>query len=151
MLGTLRRRADARKRCGGRATDGSGSSPKPRDAEDPLASRARFECPRGDELRASPVHDHVFAVTTLMLLGVLSRLSTLATGAVLLTMYHYFGLELGREPWTHHHTYLLTFGTYSVTVWCLYLAYLDPDTVHAFLERIQGRESRTDAPARPAA
>jgi hypothetical protein len=82
-----------------------------------------------------------------MLLGVLSRLSTLATGAVLLTMYHYFGLELGREPWTHHHTYLLTFGTYSVTVWCLYLAYLDPDAVHAFLERIQGRESGPDLPA----
>jgi hypothetical protein len=225
-----------------------------------------------------------FVVTTLMLSGVLARLSTLATGIVLLTMYHYFGLVLGREPWTHHHTYLLAFGvflvaltpcgksysfdrwwalrrakareepapreranvwglrlialqlstiylftaydktdwgflsgdrlehyllwyyldnlpesavlhatamlaavfcvaleyalgigllftrtrkwlivpgllvhgafylvlpvgTYSATVWCLYLAYLDPDAVHAFLERIQGRESRPDLPA----
>jgi hypothetical protein len=55
-----------------------------------------------------------YAFTTLMFVGVLSRWTTLATGVLLLTMYHYFGLTLGREPWTHHHTYLLAFGTFLV-------------------------------------
>jgi hypothetical protein len=27
-------------------------------------------------------------------------------------MYYWFGLELGREPWTHHHTYVLAAGTF---------------------------------------
>jgi hypothetical protein len=48
-----------------------------------------------------------FLATTLMFFGVFSRFTSLWTGLVLLTMYHYFGLELGREPWTHHHTYIL--------------------------------------------
>ncbi len=52
-----------------------------------------------------------FASTTLMLLGVFSRASTLWAGLTTLSMYYYFGLELGREPWTHHHAYLLAFAT----------------------------------------
>ena len=52
-----------------------------------------------------------FVGTSLMFLGLWARASTLFTGAVALTMYHYFGVELGREPWTHHHTYLLAFAT----------------------------------------
>lgn len=53
-----------------------------------------------------------FLSSTLMFFGVFSRFSAAWTGLVLLTMYHYFGLELGREPWTHHHTYLLSAGTF---------------------------------------
>ena len=53
-----------------------------------------------------------FASTTLMLLGVFSRASTLWAGLTTLSMYYYFGVELGREPWTHHHIYLLAFATF---------------------------------------
>lgn len=53
-----------------------------------------------------------FVFSTMMFFGIFSRLSTLLTGVVTLTMYHYFGYELGREPWTHHHTYILAFGTF---------------------------------------
>ena len=53
-----------------------------------------------------------FASTTLMVLGVCSRASTLWAGLTTLSMYYYFGIELGREPWTHHHTYLLAFATF---------------------------------------
>jgi hypothetical protein len=49
--------------------------------------------------------------TTLMFIGFWARTSTLFAGVVALTMYHYFGVELGREPWTHHHTYPLAFTT----------------------------------------
>lgn len=52
-----------------------------------------------------------FVATTLMFVGVFSRFTTMWTGLVLLTMYHYFGLEMGREPWTHHHTYVLSAAT----------------------------------------
>jgi uncharacterized membrane protein YidH (DUF202 family) len=53
-----------------------------------------------------------YVSSTLMLIGWRSRASSLATGAVTLAMYHWFGLELGREPWTHHHTYLLASATF---------------------------------------
>ncbi|WP_434722251.1 HTTM domain-containing protein [Mesorhizobium sp. RIZ17] len=48
-----------------------------------------------------------FVATTLLFVGYHSRAAAVWTGAVGLAMYHYFGIELGREPWTHHHTYLL--------------------------------------------
>jgi hypothetical protein len=48
-----------------------------------------------------------FVATTLLFVGYHSRAAAVWTGAVGLAMYHYFGFELGREPWTHHHTYLL--------------------------------------------
>ncbi|MDX8462979.1 HTTM domain-containing protein [Mesorhizobium humile] len=49
-----------------------------------------------------------FVATTLLFVGYHSRAAAVWTGAVGLAMYYYFGFELGREPWTHHHTYLLT-------------------------------------------
>src|SRR4029434_3147185 len=52
-----------------------------------------------------------FISTTLMFFGILSRFATAWTAGVLLVMYYYFGFYLGREPWTHHHTYLLTIAT----------------------------------------
>jgi len=36
---------------------------------------------------------------------------------------------------------LLPVSTYTATMWVLYLAYLDPDAVHAWLERMQGHAS----------
>ena len=48
-----------------------------------------------------------FVATVLLFVGYHSRLAAVWTGAVGLTMYYYFGFQLGREPWTHHHAYLL--------------------------------------------
>lgn len=48
-----------------------------------------------------------FVATTLLFVGYKSRLAALWTGTVGLVIYFYFGHALGREPWTHHHTYLL--------------------------------------------
>lgn len=48
-----------------------------------------------------------FVATTLLFVGYHSRAAAVWTGAVGMAMYHYFGFQLGREPWTHHHTYLL--------------------------------------------
>lgn len=48
-----------------------------------------------------------FVATTLLFIGYHSRVAAVWTGAVGLAIYYYFGHELGREPWTHHHTYLL--------------------------------------------
>ena len=48
-----------------------------------------------------------FAATALLFVGYHSRVAAVWTGAVGLAMYYYFGFELGREPWTHHHIYLL--------------------------------------------
>lgn len=44
-----------------------------------------------------------------MAVGLFSRLSTAATGALLLLGYHWIGVHQGiKEPWVHAHTYLLT-------------------------------------------
>ncbi|WP_292330073.1 HTTM domain-containing protein [Mesorhizobium sp.] len=48
-----------------------------------------------------------FLSTTLLFIGYHSRLAAVWTGSVGLAMYYYFGFDLGREPWTHHHAYLL--------------------------------------------
>lgn len=48
-----------------------------------------------------------FVATTLLFVGYHSRVAAVWTGSVGLAMYYYFGFQLGREPWTHHHTYLL--------------------------------------------
>lgn len=53
-----------------------------------------------------------YLFSTLMFVGLWSRVSTLATGVIALTIYWYFGHDLGREPWTHHHTYILAFGIF---------------------------------------
>ena len=36
---------------------------------------------------------------------------------------------------------LLPVGTYSLNMWLLYLAFLDPDAVHRFLDRLSGVSS----------
>ncbi len=48
-----------------------------------------------------------FVATAMLFVGWQSRAAAVWTGLVGLAMYFYFGHELGREPWTHHHTYLL--------------------------------------------
>ncbi|TIW01862.1 MAG: hypothetical protein E5V74_13205 [Mesorhizobium sp.] len=48
-----------------------------------------------------------FLATTLLFIGYHSRLAAVWTGSVGLAMYYHFGFDLGREPWTHHHAYLL--------------------------------------------
>jgi hypothetical protein len=52
-----------------------------------------------------------FVASTAMLVGFASRWSTALAGITTLTMVYYFGYVLGREPWTHHHTFLLAFST----------------------------------------
>ena len=48
-----------------------------------------------------------FVATVLLFVGYHSRVAAVWTGLVGLAMYYYFGFQLGREPWTHHHAYLL--------------------------------------------
>jgi hypothetical protein len=52
-----------------------------------------------------------FVATTAMLLGVASRLATLATAALALFYHYYVGLVLGQGTLSHH-TYLLAFATF---------------------------------------
>jgi len=52
-----------------------------------------------------------FAATTAMLLGVVSRLATLASAVGAFVLYGYGGYVLGRPGWAHHHTYLLALAT----------------------------------------
>jgi uncharacterized membrane protein YphA (DoxX/SURF4 family) len=69
-----------------------------------------------------------FLSTTLLLLGLWSRLAAVSAGVTLLYMFLEMGLREGHEPWTHHHTTLLTFavcflalvpcgGSYSMDRW----------------------------------
>jgi hypothetical protein len=48
-----------------------------------------------------------FVATTALLVGFHSRTAALWSGAIGFLVY-YFGPELGRSPWSHHHTYLLS-------------------------------------------
>lgn len=57
-----------------------------------------------------------FVLTTLMLVGLRSRLSSALTAALLWLFYYYWGQHLGREGWTHHHTYLLAIGVTLVAL-----------------------------------
>lgn len=57
-----------------------------------------------------------FAATTFLLIGYKSRAAALWTGAVGFVIYYYFGHALGREPWTHHHTYLLAIAALLLTL-----------------------------------
>ena len=52
-----------------------------------------------------------FLVTTLMLFGVLCRLTVPATAAHIFFLYFYGGHLQGNEPWTHHHVYVLGIAT----------------------------------------
>ena len=53
-----------------------------------------------------------YASTVLMLVGLWTRLTTLWAGVTTLVLYYVFGVGLGHEPWTHHHTYLLAWATF---------------------------------------
>lgn len=57
-----------------------------------------------------------FVATALFLVGFHSRMAAAWAGSVGLLMYYYFGFELGREPWTHHHTYLLAVAALLVAL-----------------------------------
>jgi len=57
-----------------------------------------------------------FLATTLLFIGYHSRIAAAWAGAVGLVMYHYFGFQLGREPWTHHHAYLLAVATLLIAL-----------------------------------
>ena len=48
-----------------------------------------------------------YVLTTAMLIGWRSRVTTFLTGVMLYAFYHYWGQGQGREPWTHHHIYVL--------------------------------------------
>lgn len=52
-----------------------------------------------------------FAGSTLMLLGLWTRIATATTAATLVALFYGFGLHLGRLGWIHHHTYLLMWAT----------------------------------------
>jgi uncharacterized membrane protein YidH (DUF202 family) len=52
-----------------------------------------------------------FAATTLMLAGLATRLATAWAAGVVLVLYYYFGVHLGRAGWAQHHAYLLAIGT----------------------------------------
>lgn len=57
-----------------------------------------------------------FIATTLLFIGYQSRAAAVWSGAVGLVIYYYFGHELGREPWTHHHTYLLAISAVLIAL-----------------------------------
>ncbi|RWA78706.1 MAG: hypothetical protein EOQ30_28230 [Mesorhizobium sp.] len=57
-----------------------------------------------------------FVATALLFVGYHSRIAALWTGSVGLAMYYYFGHQLGREPWTHHHAYLLAIAALLVAL-----------------------------------
>ena len=52
-----------------------------------------------------------YVSTALMFVGYRSRFSTAWAAATMLSMYYIGGIYYGREPWTHHHTYLLGIAT----------------------------------------
>jgi hypothetical protein len=57
-----------------------------------------------------------FIATTLLFIGYHSRAAAVWSGVVGLVIYYYFGHELGREPWTHHHTYLLAISAVLIAL-----------------------------------
>lgn len=57
-----------------------------------------------------------FAATALLFVGYQSRIAAAWAGIVGMAMYYYIGHELGREPWTHHHTYLLAMAALLLTL-----------------------------------
>lgn len=57
-----------------------------------------------------------FIATAMLLVGWQSRAAAVWTGIVGLAMYFYFGHELGREAWTHHHTYLLAVAALLISL-----------------------------------
>jgi len=48
-----------------------------------------------------------FVATTCLLIGVWTRAAAVATAAVMLVVYLWFGVHLRRVEWIHHHHYLL--------------------------------------------
>jgi hypothetical protein len=57
-----------------------------------------------------------YVSTALMFVGLWTRLATLWAGMTTLALYYVFGVALGHEPWTHHHTYLLAWATFFTSL-----------------------------------
>ncbi|TPV94727.1 MAG: hypothetical protein B7733_13850 [Myxococcales bacterium FL481] len=57
-----------------------------------------------------------FVFTSLMLVGLWSRLSGLIVAAIVGSLVFYRGVHLGHEPWTHHHTYFLAYATILIAL-----------------------------------
>lgn len=57
-----------------------------------------------------------FVATALLFVGYHSRAAAVWTGSIGMAMYYYFGFQLGREPWTHHHTYLLAIAALLIAL-----------------------------------
>lgn len=53
-----------------------------------------------------------FISTSMMFVGLASRLASLAAAAHVFLLYYYGGYVRGVEPWTHHHVYLLAMATF---------------------------------------
>lgn len=80
------------------------------------------------------------------------------TATVVLELSLAFGLWLPRaRPWliplglVLHGTFyvLLPVDTFTATVWCLYVAYLDQDRLHALLDELQGHSNQREVPFIP--
>jgi len=52
-----------------------------------------------------------FVATVAMLIGYKARISTFVTGVLAISFYYFFGVVLGHEPYTHHHTYWIGIAT----------------------------------------
>lgn len=52
-----------------------------------------------------------FTLTGASLIGWQTRRAMALLAAVMALMYFHFGIHLGRQPWTHHHVYLLVICT----------------------------------------
>ena len=52
-----------------------------------------------------------FIATVAMLIGYKARISTFVTAVLTVSFYYFFGVFLGYEPFTHHHTYWIGIAT----------------------------------------
>ena len=52
-----------------------------------------------------------FVATVARLIGYKARISTFVTGVLAISFYYFFGMVLGHEPYTHHHTYWIGIAT----------------------------------------
>ncbi len=84
-----------------------------------------------------------YVASTLMFVGLWSRVSTGVTGAVLMAFYYYQGLQLDDDFFIHHHTYLLNIGT-------VFLAFTDCGKSFSFDRWLSLRKARSEGKTPPA-